>query len=152
MPRKKPQEDEPWTPLLTRLPDVSSAGRRRRIYVDNSPSDEREELIARGYEPIELMSMPRESEPDQLAYLRAKLQAYEERTIWASEEDRKRLELEARAWGMLGARNRQVNVNVDASSEDVERLLNWDSGRHTLAGNTTAVFAQPPALKKKGKK
>lgn len=140
-------EDQPFIPLVERLPDVSSAGPPRRIYVDGVVRIELEALKKLGYEPVELMSLPRENEAQQLAYIRAKLQAYEERTIPASEEDRKRLELEARAWGMLGTKTRQLNVNVDASSEDVDRLLQWDTGRHTLAGNTTAVFAQPPALK-----
>lgn len=151
MVRKTDGTDEPWVPLEIRLPDISGSGRRRRVYVDNLPADVRELLTARGYEPVELMALPRETEPDQLTYLRAKLQAYEERTVWASEEDRKRLELEARAWGMLGARTRQLNVNVDAGTDDIMRLLDWDSGRHTLSGNTTAVFAQAPSAPKRQK-
>ena len=147
MVRSKGGDDaEPWVPLEHRLPDISGKGRPRRIYVDNIDRDLLELLIERNYEPVELMALPRETEPDQLAYLRAKLQAYEERTVWASEEDRKRLELEARAWGMLGARTRQLNVNVDAASDDIMRLLDWDPGRHTLSGNTTAVFAQAPPV------
>jgi len=145
---KMATEDRPFVPPERRLPDVSSMGRRRRIYVDGINEQAHAALAARGYEAIELMSMPRTTEADQLAYLRAKLQAFEERTVQASEEDRKRLELEARAWGMMGSRQRRVNVNVEATSEDIDKLLDWDPTRHTLAGNTTAVFAQAPEVKK----
>jgi hypothetical protein len=145
---KMATEDRPFVSPECRLPDVSQMGRRRRVYVDGLGPAAHEGLARRGYEAIELMSMPRTTEADQLAYLRAKLQAFEERTVEASEEDRKRLELEARAWGMLGTRQRRVNVNVEASSEDIDKLLDWDPTRHTLSGNTTAVFAQAPEIEK----
>ena len=122
---------------------------RRTIYVSGMPKEERMVLELRGYAPVELMTLPRDSEQNHADYVRAKLQAIEEGTIPADEEDRKRLELEARAYGLLDPKRRQISVNINADSSTIDKLLEWDSGRHTLAGNSTAVHAQPPQVKKK---
>ena len=119
---------------------------RRRIYVQNLPPDDRELLIAKGYEPVELLSLPRATDEENCSYIRAKLQAIEEGTVDCTEEGRKRLELEARAYGLLDAKRRQFAVHV-SKTDDLERLLDWDPGRHTLAQNSTAIWAQPPETK-----
>lgn len=133
---------------LNRFPALRNSS-RRTIYVSGLGDKEREALELRGYGPVELMTLPRETEQDHADYVRAKLQAIEEGTVLADEEDRKRLELEARAYGLLDPKRRQMSVNINADSASIDKLLEWDSGRHTLAGNSTAVHAQPPQVKKK---
>lgn len=130
----------------SKFPKLKS-GSNRTIYVSGLSDDDRLTFELRGYCPVELMSLPRDSEQDHCNYVRAKLQAIEEGTVFADEEDRKRLELEARTYGLLDPKRRQISVNVNAESATIDKLLQWDSGRHTLAGNSTAVNAQPPKLK-----
>jgi hypothetical protein len=132
---------------ITKFPELKG-DRRRTIYVSGLDLDQNDELGRLGYDCVELMTLPRETEQDHVDYLRAKLQAVEEGTIEADEESRKRVELEARAYGLLDPKRRNMQINVTAEAADIDRLLAWDSGRHTLAGNSTAIHAQPPKVKK----
>jgi len=132
---------------LQRFPPLPGK-RRRTIYVSGLDEECRSNLDGRGYTAVELMTLPRDCEQDHVDYVRAKMQAIEEGTIDATDEDRKCLELEARAYGFLDSKKRNVQVSVSADSATIDKLLEWDSGRHTLAGNSTAVNAQPPKVKK----
>lgn len=128
------------------FPDLNNPDVPRRIFVSNLSPVDREVLEAKGYECVELLSLRRITDEENCTYIRAKLQAIEEGTIDCCEEGRKRLELEARAYGLLDAKRRAVAVHV-TKTEQIDNLLTWDSGRHTLAQNSTAIWAQPPEKK-----
>ena len=124
--------------------------RKRIIYVRGLDPALNTELDGRGYMAIELNSLPRESSEDQVQYLLAKCQAIEERTITTDPEERKCLELEMRAYGLLDSRSVALKLDVSADMQQIEGLLGWGKSRHTLAGNSTVIAAAKPT-KRRGK-
>ena len=129
------------------------AGPPRVVYVQGLAESDRTILEARGYRPVELLTMPRVTTDDHQAYLLAKAQALEEGTIPVSAEgeDRTALELEMRAYGLLDKRTTSMNLTLQCDATEVSSLLGWGGSRHTLAGNSTALAATLPAVTKKVK-
>lgn len=102
------------------------------------------ELVGKGYYPIDLFSLPRTTEAEKREYLLAKAQALEEQTIELDDNERKVLELEMRAMGMLGQTSKHLNLSLNLDSATASELLSWNSDRHTLAGNSTVQSVRLP--------
>lgn len=116
----------------------------RRIFVRGLEPETKDRLESRGYVVVELATLPRQSTDETVTYLLSKAQAIEERTIETSAEERKCLELEMRAYGLLDKRSLALSLDVSADASELDSLLGWGSSRHTLAGNSTVVSAQMP--------
>ena len=101
-----------------------------------------QKLGERGYKVVELMTLPRSTPLEHHHYLMAKSQAIEEGTIEYTTEERRALELEMKAHGLLDAKKTQLNVNVDIDTNDLQKMLDWTDSRHTLADNSTVVSAK----------
>ena len=87
------------------------------------------------------MSLPRGDEFEEVEYLRAKLQAVEEKTIPCSSEDRMQLELALKANGMLNHGKKNLNVSLNLDGKTVDELFAWGDDRHTLSSNSTVQSA-----------
>lgn len=122
--------------LGRRYPPISH---RRVVYFDELGTDEKDFLEARGYSPIILNSLPRNTDREEQDYILAKLQAIEEGTIIADKEQVKVLELQMKAHSMLRQESTRVNVDVKTNKEDIKELLDWGHSRHTLRTNSTVV-------------
>jgi hypothetical protein len=138
-------EAEQIAKALIRFPPVKVP---RTVYFEGLDPDFRAALEANGYRPVEIMTLPRETPMEQAAYLLAKAQAFDEYTIVHTAECRKTLELEMRAHGLLDKRSMNLKVNVSAGADEISKLLAWAPDRHTMAGNSTAIFAQLPQAQK----
>jgi len=99
---------------------------------------------AKGYRVVDLFTMPRGNgvDEEEIDYLRAKLQGIEEGTIVAEPEDRQRVELAMKSYGMLGQTKRTQNLNLSIDAKDLAQVLGWNQSRHTLAQNSTVQSAQ----------
>ncbi len=123
---------------LDLFPELPEANRPRALYFSNPlPALEVGALVRRGYEPVQLITLPRRTEREHQEYLLARAQGLTEGTIQASEEDRFRLRLEMEAHGLF--KNTGVSVKVNLKGDDMKALFNWEPSRHTLRGNTTIV-------------
>lgn len=96
-------------------------------------------LQARGYEVVNVLALPRRTDPEHRVYLLAKAQGIEEGTIPAGEEDRFRLQLEMQAYGLMNNKSTRINLNVSVDAHDIKKMLDWGKDRHTLRDNTTIV-------------
>jgi hypothetical protein len=137
--------DQQLAAWLERYPPVTAP---RIVYVQGLPGREKLLLMERGYRPTELNSLPRSTPQENVEYLRAKCQALEERTIDSTPEDRKRLELEMRSYGLLDHRSVKMTLNANIDTAEVATLLGWGSSRHTLRENSTALAALLPTPQK----
>ncbi len=117
-------------------------GSSRTIFVRGLAQDIAQELRDRGYTVVELMTLPRSNELEHQQYLLSKSQAVEEGTIEFTTEERRALELEMKAYGLLDSKKTQLNVNVDIDTNDLQKMLNWKDSRHTLADNSTVQAAK----------
>lgn len=131
------------------LLEFPHVGFERKLYVRGLDPKIALELMDRGYVPIELATLARETADDQVLYLLAKAQAIEERTIVTDPEERKCLELEMRAYGLLDKKSMALSLNVNADADELDGLLGWGKSRHTLAENSTVLAANLP--KKRGR-
>jgi hypothetical protein len=109
-------------------------------------------LAGRGYNPIELMTLPRETVDDHRQYLLARCQGMAEGTIMFSDDDRKVLELEMRTYGMLNPTSTSMSIQVKCNAEDINSMMNWTASRHTLANNSTSIAAELPKTSTKSAK
>jgi len=124
----------------TQFPVLAEKG--RPLYFDRLTSEERNLLESRGYAPKLLMELPRGTASQEVDYLLAKAQALEEGTCAGGKEEREIVELEMKAYKMLGDKG-QVKVNINAGRQELMALLSsWGQSRHTLRGNTTIQAAQ----------
>lgn len=98
-----------------------------------------EALRAKGYAPIDLLTLPRRTDGEQIEYLKCKAQAIEEGTLKASTEERMQTTLAMQTYGMLNPKSTRLNLNVNVETGTIDDLLAWQSSRHTLRGNTTLV-------------
>lgn len=124
------------------FPEVPLTQEARVIYVRGIDQPTHKELIQKNYRPVDLMTLPRGSGDEEVKYLFAKLQAYDEGTIPFTEEDRKVLELALRANGCLNPKSMRLNINANIDDKTVDKLLNWGPSRHTLRGSSTVQDAQ----------
>jgi hypothetical protein len=108
----------------------------RRVYVDRATKEEVESLIASGLEPVELLTLPRDTPEDDRKYLLAKAQAMEEGFAECTFQACKILELEMKAAGMLSEKSRNLNLHVHTDAETLDKLLDWGHSRHALRANT----------------
>lgn len=126
---------------LEDLPALLDEQVGRIIYVDRIGLDATVDLTARGYQVVDLFSLPRQTSDQERAYLDAKRQAIEEGTILVNQHIIRALELGMRAAGMMG-KERHTKVTLEGDSESIDELLNWSCDRHTLENNSTLVNAQ----------
>lgn len=125
---------------LDGFPIVPEASRPRTIYFNFAVTNLSEAALrGRGYNPVYLLTLPRRTEQEHADFLLAHLQGIEEGTIFSSKEERLRIELSLKAYGMLDKKRPSVNINLEATTEDIKELFNWNSSRHTLRDNTTIV-------------
>ena len=117
-------------------------GATRTIFVRGLQQDIAQKLGERGYVVVELMTLPRTNPLEHQQYLLSKSQACEEGTIEFTTEERRALELEMKAHGLLDSKKTQLNVNVDIDTNDLQKMLNWTDSRHTLADNSTVQAAK----------
>lgn len=125
---------------IWKLPAVPEEDRPRRLYFAMLLSDEEEsQLEGLGYEAVNLFSLPRRNHAEEVKYLLAKAQAYEEGTIPASQEDRHQLTLLMKAYGLLDTKKEQLNLNITATKRDLDTILGWKNSHHTLRNNTNIL-------------
>ncbi|MBH06033.1 MAG: hypothetical protein CMJ20_06895 [Phycisphaeraceae bacterium] len=127
--------------LLSAFPLITD-GVARTVFVRGLEQDMAEILTERGYTVVELMTMPRNNPVEEQTYLLAKCQAMEEGTIAFTTEDRRTLELAMKSAGLLDSKRTMLNLKVDIDGDDVEKMLNWNNSRHTLAENSTVQAAK----------
>lgn len=120
--------------MISRLPELEKPG--RVVYVQNLEPEFMEAMKDKGYQPVDLMSLPRGNHVDEVTYLLAKAQAMEEGTVECAVEDRHRLALLMKAYGLLDPKKEQLNLNVTLDGKDVGELLDWKNSHHTLRSNT----------------
>lgn len=133
MPRKK---EEKFLELES-YPDLGVENPVRILYHrGNFDAAEVKELARRGYNAVDLITLPRQSDGEQYLYLLAKAQAIEEGTVISSPEERRQLTLMMQAFGMLNAKNMNYNVKSDSNSNDIEVILDWQKSRHTFRENS----------------
>ena len=123
-------------------------------YRGNLTSDEVIELKHRGYNPVDIITLPRSTDEEQRLYLLAKAQAIEEGTIIASAEDRRQLALNMHAFGMLKSKDMSFDVRTNTGTTDVDAVLDWSKTRHTFKDNSTVdiVGRTPEELREESHK
>lgn len=99
-------------------------------------------LTRRGYTCIELNTLPRNTEQDNVTYLLAKAQGLDEGTIIEEEDYFDLLKLQMKAYGLLDKRSTSLNLHLTGDADSIQSLFGWRDSRHTLAGNSTVVSAQ----------
>lgn len=125
---------------VDRFPPLPEEARPRELFFNStlSPLDEAA-LRGRGYEPVQLITLPRRTDQEQGIYFLKKLQGLEEGTCEGGEEERMRTRLGMEAYGLLNNKSVRLNLNVDVKEHDIKALLTFGQDRHTLRGNTTIV-------------
>lgn len=127
MPRKSRSDAEPSYGFAVW---PKNEGAKRKLYVAGLSKDDRALLVARNYEPIDVLGLPRDTpEKDQRA-IEAWLQGMSEGSITLDEERRKTLMDEAKVKGYLVTKSvREVKHTADST---LEGMLNFGGSRHTL--------------------
>ena len=115
----------------------------RIVYHQDLSAEKVRELEERGFEVVDLMTLPRETDDDKRTYLWAKAQAIDEGLCPISMQTAKVMELQMRALGMLGKRDDIVSDSTVDNEDSVEILLRWQPSRHTLKGNSTVQLDVP---------
>lgn len=110
---------------------------KRRVFFELLSESDAEELASRGYDPVVLMSLPRETERDHQNYLFALLQGMTEGTVPFNKQRLDAAELELKARKMFLAD--YAPVGEATAPTDIEAVWNWEPSRHTIQGNTTIV-------------
>ncbi len=136
--------------LLEKLPRLAPSA-KRRIYVSCVTELELEYVRERGYDPVDVFTLPRSTVQEQQSCIMAWLQGMSEGTIEMDAERRKALELEARACGMLVNRALRLEGKVSMSPETVDELLeSFDQGgQHTLKNSILAGRVVPQLEERK---
>lgn len=104
----------------------------RRLYVCGLAPDVAMQLQAKGYEPVDVLSMPRDTAPEHQEALEAWMQGMVEGSILPDEERRKAIELEMRERGFLVHRTLRVDARLKLDKASVEELLNFGESRFTM--------------------
>lgn len=110
----------------------------RRIYYRGTFSKEEvAELKKRGYDPVDLITLPRDNDDEHRLYLLAKAQAMEEGTIVTTNEERRQLSLNMAAFGLLKSKDLALDLRTTSGATDVDVILDWQKSRHTFRDNST---------------
>jgi hypothetical protein len=128
----KKEIEEPFL-NLDKFPPTTT---NRTVYFEYISEQEKSQLKQRGYNVIQLLELPHETEPDCEAYLAAILKGMSEGTIYCSMDRLKAIELDMKYRGMLNKSDNVTKVNVNVSG-DMKDILDWQSSRHTLMYNST---------------
>lgn len=147
MPPKQKQAVEPERTIdLDQFPPLMPGVLRDLYFFKLSPLDT-EALKLRGYNPVNLRTLPNVTPTQHEDYLRAYAQATLDGTIVSDKEQIATLKLVYKSAGLLSDRKVNLNVNIDANNKVLGDILAWGSSRHTLrAGNTTIVDAKDSTL------
>lgn len=114
----------------------------RKVYFDYLP-DFASALVLRGYEPVLLGSLSRDTEVQEREYLKCKLQAVEEGTVEVTEEQLVALKESIKLCFPKGV----LTLDVSPSKgEGILEALGWGRSRFTLRGNTTLVPMLPESI------
>jgi hypothetical protein len=131
---------------LAKFPALPEHARPREVYFNTAMSTlDEEALRARGYAPVQLITLPRRNDQEQGIYFLKKLQGLEEGTCEGGEEERMRARLGMEAYGLLNNKSVRLNLNVDVKTTDIKALLTFGQDRHTLRTNTTIVSQEMTA-------
>lgn len=106
------------------------------LYTLSLPEGVAEGLAEKGYETIDVRSLPRESHKEHMVAIEAWLRGMNEGTIPSDEERRKGLELEAKIHGMLVNRSVKVEAKTEIDQETLEVLLDFGPNKHVLQNTT----------------
>lgn len=105
--------------LLT-FPEVPLERRPQRIYIDYFvDAVTKEALNGRGYEVIDVRSLPNSTDGDRAEAVKAYLEGIRLRTILPGEATARYVELEARIYGLLDAKNRRNNPDEGKLGPDI---------------------------------
>ncbi len=141
MPRKKKKVEEDEDGLnLDCFPQVRSTY-PRKLYFDSVPAADDKALRKRGYDPVVLRSIPRDTKDANEEYIRALLIGVQDGTITRTKEAMSAVKLDMTTRGMLEKNDirTELQIQIGASIEDVKQLWEWKESRHSLQGNTTMV-------------
>ena len=109
----------------------------RRLYVNRQPSTQvLETLKTRGYDVINLRTLPRDEPHEYREWILGYTQAMLDGTIKLNDNARRTLELEAKICGLLINKNMNVSIQANANM-DVRDLLNSIGGSRYLIKNTS---------------
>lgn len=121
--------DEGIIDLLT-FPEVPLENRPQCIYIDYLLDAETVEAMrGRGYQVIDVRSLPNATDGDRAESVKAHLQGVRQRTILPTEGAIRYIELEARIYGLLDNKNR-AHVQKTALSEDILENLKGFSSKY----------------------
>ena len=105
--------------LLT-FPEVPLERRPQKIYIDYFlDSASTETLHGRGYQVIDVRSLPNSTDGDRADALKAYLEGIRLRTILPSDGAVRYVELEAKIYGLLDSKNRRNNPDEGKLGPDI---------------------------------
>ena len=107
-------------------------GPRRKLFVVGVTEDDRALLVARNYEPVDVLGMPRATEEQHQEAIEAWLQGMAEGSIPLDEERRKTLMDEAKVRGLLVTKS--IRTVKHTADESIEAMLNFSGSRHMKNG------------------
>jgi hypothetical protein len=133
------------------FPKIVAGQGKRKLFFDSIESGIAKDLRLRGYEPIVLRTLPRETEDDRRTYVKAALQGIEDGTIYRTKEGVAALRLDMQNLGMLDKHDTSTVYNLHAHAS-IRELWDWGDSRHTLHSGTSVDPREIAASIEKGKK
>jgi len=147
-PRLSPKEEE----LIRKYVKLPKKSRGREIgFLELSP-EAIAELRRRGYKPVLLPSLPRETRQEERRYLRLYIAAVMDRSVVPPREFGTTFMKAVSEWsgltgkGEKGDEKKQKDVGREQA---VEELLRWQGSRHTLDNSTLVVPREEKPVGKK---
>lgn len=139
---------------IPKFPAIPKGQPKRRIYVRQCEQKVVRLMKAKRYDPVDVMTLPRSSNTEHVAYLYALMQGMEEGTIFGCAEDRAWVKLELQAFGKLSPGKEGLPEEAPVDNRGIEALFDWQQSRHTLRDNSTVsgVNESLEELKKRGEK
>lgn len=132
---------------FTNFPDLPNES-SRTLYVRGLERDEEALLRTKGYNPVDVLSLPRNTDSDNRHAIMCWITGMAEGSICMDAERRKTLELEARAYGMLINRSMRLEAKGQLEPETIEELLNLGRSTHTLQSSTLSGMLTKPKKEK----
>ena len=118
------------------FPVVPKAARPRRLVFRSVSEGETAKLAEKGYEVVELLTLPRRTPVESREYISALLQGVSDGTIMISKQEYEAVELEAKILGMLAkdGADRDGALKLEVG-KTLAKALDWKHSRHTLRDN-----------------
>jgi hypothetical protein len=122
----------------TALDVVPEEARPRPLYFMSLGSQNVEDLKAKGYEPVSLLTLPRRTEAELEHYHKCYLQGVSEETIVPSKAQIDGSELDMKAHDRLDKRKFTEQKASAQGSSALDEALHWRESRHAF-GTSTSV-------------